>query len=295
MQALSCLEGITPKTKHALSAELSALVLNTLGTFIYIAGVVLFTLPYRFPDSGAMGVAVVCKYAFGFAPSLVNLLINAALMAVGGKMLSKRFAAWSVYNVALDSFFLWLLPQFISFPRVDDMLLVAIVGGCVKGIGDGLVFRAGASGGGTDIIAAVLKNRLGVEVGRYCFYLNLLVLVASMGVVGAENTLYGIIACFVSGQATDAVLAGFDRRSMVMVVAKEAAGTADYLNKELGCRAAVTSDERGSGKTVTSFLTARQLASLKKYLAANEPDAFLAAAEASEVTGRGFRSWKNAA
>ena len=295
MQALSCLEGITPKTKHALSAELSALVLNTLGTFIYIAGVVLFTLPYRFPDSGAMGVAVVCKYAFGFAPSLVNLLINAVLMAVGGKMLSKRFAAWSVYNVALDSFFLWLLPQFISFPRVDDMLLVAIVGGCVKGIGDGLVFRAGASGGGTDIIAAVLKNRLGVEVGRYCFYLNLLVLVASMGVVGAENTLYGIIACFVSGQATDAVLAGFDRRSMVMVVAKEAAGTADYLNKELGCRAAVTSDERGSGKTVTSFLTARQLASLKKYLAANEPDAFLAAADASEVTGRGFRSWKNAA
>ena len=295
MQALSCLEGITPKTKHALSAELSALVLNTLGTFIYIAGVVLFTLPYRFPDSGAMGVAVVCKYAFGFAPSLVNLLINAALMAVGGKMLSKRFAAWSVYNVALDSFFLWLLPQFISFPRVDDMLLVAIVGGCVKGIGDGLVFRAGASGGGTDIIAAVLKNRLGVEVGRYCFYLNLLVLVASMGVVGAENTLYGIIACFASGQATDAVLAGFDRRSMVMVVAKEAAGTADYLNKELGCRAAVTSDERGSGKTVTSFLTARQLASLKKYLAANEPDAFLAAADASEVTGRGFRSWKNAA
>ena len=295
MQALSCLEGITPKTKRALSSELSALFMNTLGTFIYVAGVVLFTLPYRFPDSGAMGVAVVCKYAFGFAPSLVNLLINAALMAVGGKMLSKRFAAWSVYNVALDSFFLWLLPQFISFPRVDDMLLVAIVGGCVKGIGDGLVFRAGASGGGTDIIAAVLKNRLGVEVGRYCFYLNLLVLVASMGVVGAENTLYGIIACFVSGQATDAVLAGFDRRSMVMVVAKEAAGTADYLNKELGCRAAVTSDERGSGKTVTSFLTARQLASLKKYLAANEPDAFLAAADASEVTGRGFRSWKNAA
>ena len=67
------------------------------------------------------------------------------------------------------------------------------------------------------------------------------------------------------------------------------------MNKELGCRAAVTSDERGSGKTVTSFLTARQLASLKKYLAANEPDAFLAAADASEVTGRGFRSWKNAA
>ena len=292
MQALSCLEGITPKTKHALSAELSALVLNTLGTFIYIAGVVLFTLPYRFPDSGAMGVAVVCKYAFGFAPSLVNLLINAALMAVGGKMLSKRFAAWSVYNVALDSFFLWLLPQFISFPRVDDMLLVAIVGGCVKGIGDGLVFRAGASGGGTDIIAAVLKNRLGVEVGRYCFYLNLLVLVASMGVVGAENTLYGIIACFASGQATDAVLAGFDRRSMVMVVTKESARTADYLNKTLSCKAMVTNDDRGAAKTVTSFLTARQLAAFKKYLAANEPEAFLAAADASEVAGKGFGGWK---
>lgn len=276
--------------------ELPTLIMSTLGVVIFSLGVVCFTLPYEFPDIGVIGIAVILKYSMGFSPALTNLAINAMLLLWGGRQLSKRFIAWTVYNTVLLSLTLQVLSN-IDVPYVTDTFLVAVAGGLIKGVGLGMVFRTGGSSGGTDIVVAVLRKKLGVEVGRYTFYLNMLILSASVGIVGLEKVLFGFVACYIMGQAMDNVISSFDKRRLVFIVAKETRQIVDYISEELPRGSTVLYGEGGytheRRDTVMCLLTARQAMELKRYLAINFPSAFMVITEASEVLGNGFKRWKN--
>ncbi|MCE5201500.1 MAG: YitT family protein [Synergistaceae bacterium] len=290
------LKHLIVKTKIMGLSEWSTFVFSTLGITIYTLGVIGFTLPYHFPDAGVMGIAVILKYTMGISPALVTLTANAILLAWGGRELSKRFVAWTIYNVLLISFLLEAL-SWIRFPHISDMFLVAIAGGIIKGIGLGMVFRTGACSGGLDIVVAVLRKRLGIEVGKYSFYINMFILGASVGIVGLERMLFGFVASYVVGQTMDNVLSSFDKRRLVFIIANETKTIIDYISDELHRGSTLLYGEGGfSGKeqpTIMCLLTPRQVMVLKHYLARNHPRAFMAVAEASEVLGNGFKRWKS--
>jgi len=277
-------------------SEWSTFVISTIGSLLYTIGVIGFTLPYRFPDAGVMGIAIILKYAIGLAPSITSLVANVFLLLWGGRELSKRFVAWTIYNVLLISFLLEAL-SFVQFPIVNDMFLVAIAGGIIKGIGGGMVFRTGVSMGGMDIVIAVLRKRYGIEVGRYSFYINMVILGVSMGIVGLEKMLYGFVASYVSGQTTDSVLSSFDKRRLVLIMAKDTSPVVKYISDELHRGSTVLYGEGGfSGEarpTIMCLLTPRQTMVLKRYLAKSHPKSFMVVTEASEVMGKGFKHWKN--
>ena len=290
------LKHLAVKTEIFVLNEWSTFAISTLGSLMYTIGVIGFTLPYRFPDSGVMGIAILLKYTIGLAPSITSLVANVFLLAWGGRELSKRFVAWTIYNVLLISFLLEAL-KFIRFPMLNDMFLVAIAGGIIKGIGGGLIFRTGVSAGGIDIVIAVLRKRFGVEVGRYSFYINTLILGGSVGIVGMEKMLYGFVASYVSGQGIDSVLSSFDKRRLVLIMAKETKPVVKYISEELNRGSTVLYGEGGfSGEarpTIMCLLTPRQTMVLKRYLAKEHPKSFMVVSEASEVLGRGFKHWKN--
>lgn len=277
-------------------SEWSTFVISTIGSLLYTIGVIGFTLPYRFPDAGVMGIAVILKYTIGLAPSISSLVANVLLLAWGGRELSKRFVAWTIYNVLLISFLLEAL-NFVQFPVVNDMFLVAIAGGIIKGVGGGLIFRTGVSGGGMDIVIAVLRKRYGIEVGRYSFYINMVILGVSMGIVGLEKMLYGFVASYVSGQTMDSVLSSFDKRRLVLIMAKDTKPVVKYISDELHRGSTVLYGEGGfSGEdrpTIMCLLTPRQTMVLKRYLAKNQPRSFMVVSEASEVLGKGFKHWNH--
>lgn len=238
------------KIKLFVLSEWSTFAISTLGSLLYTIGVIGFTLPYRFPDSGVMGIAVILKYTIGLAPSISSLVANVVLLAWGGRELSKRFVAWTIYNVLLISFLLETL-SFVQFPVVKDMFLVAIAGGIIKGVGGGLIFRTGVSGGGMDIVIAVLRKRYGIEVGRYSFYINMVILGISMGIVGLEKMLYGFVASYISGQTIDSVLTSFDKRRLVLLMAKDTKPVVKYISDELRRGSTVLYGEGGfSGENV---------------------------------------------
>ena len=276
------LKHLTVKMELFVLSEWSTFVISTLGSLLYTIGVIGFTLPYRFPDAG-------------LAPSLSSLVANVLLLAWGGRELSKRFVAWTIYNVLLISFLLEAL-NFVQFPVVNDMFLVAIAGGIIKGVGGGLIFRTGVSGGGMDIVIAVLRKRYGIEVGRYSFYINMVILGVSMGIVGLEKMLYGFVASYVSGQTMDSVLSSFDKRRLVLIMAKDTKPVVKYISDELHRGSTVLYGEGGfSGEerpTIMCLLTPRQTMVLKRYLAKNQPRSFMVVSEASEVLGNGFKHWK---
>jgi len=290
------LKHLTVKMELFVLSEWSTFVISTIGSLLYTIGVIGFTLPYRFPDAGVMGIAIILKYAIGLAPSITSLVANVFLLLWGGRELSKRFVAWTIYNVLLISFLLEAL-SFVQFPIVNDMFLVAIAGGIIKGIGGGMVFRTGVSMGGMDIVIAVLRKRYGIEVGRYSFYINMVILGVSMGIVGLEKMLYGFVASYVSGQTTDSVLSSFDKRRLVLIMAKDTSPVVKYISDELHRGSTVLYGEGGfSGEarpTIMCLLTPRQTMVLKRYLAKSHPKSFMVVTEASEVMGKGFKHWKN--
>lgn len=290
------LKHLTVKMELFVLSEWSTFVISTIGSLLYTIGVIGFTLPYRFPDAGVMGIAIILKYAIGLAPSITSLVANVFLLLWGGRELSKRFVAWTIYNVLLISFLLEAL-SFVQFPIVNDMFLVAIAGGIIKGIGGGMVFRTGVSMGGMDIVIAVLRKRYGIEVGRYSFYINMVILGVSMGIVGLEKMLYGFVASYVSGQTTDSVLSSFDKRRLVLIMAKDTQPVVKYISDELHRGSTVLYGEGGfSGEarpTIMCLLTPRQTMVLKRYLAKSHPKSFMVVTEASEVMGKGFKHWKN--
>ena len=160
-----------------------------------------------------------------------------------------------------------------------------------------MVFRTGVSMGGMDIVIAVLRKRYGIEVGRYSFYINMVILGVSMGIVGLEKMLYGFVASYVSGQTTDSVLSSFDKRRLVLIMAKDTQPVVKYISDELHRGSTVLYGEGGfSGEarpTIMCLLTPRQTMVLKRYLAKSHPKSFMVVTEASEVMGKGFKHWKN--
>lgn len=278
-------------------SEFPTLIMSSAGVLIYVLGVLGFTLPYRFPDAGLMGIAILLKYTMGFSPSVVTLVANMGLLLWGGRQLSKRFVIWTVYNVFLMSFLLEFLKD-IQMPHISDMFLVAVAGGLIKGIGLGLIFRTGASSGGLDVIIAVMRRRFGIEVGRYSFYCNMVILASSITTVGIEKVLFGIVASYTVGHTMDNVISSFDRRKLIFVIGSDTEGITHYIFENLNRGATILDSRGGYSKhetsTIMCLLTPRQTMELKLHIAKFHPRSFMVITDASEVLGKGFKKWKNA-
>jgi len=290
------LKHLYKKIQLLVLSEWMTFVISTAGSAIYTIGVLGFTLPYHFPDTGVMGIAVILKYTIGLSPALLTLVANTGLIAWGRRELPKRFVTWTVYNVVLISFLLEAL-SWIRFPHVSDMFLVAIAGGIIKGVGLGMIFRTGACSGGLDIVVAVLRKRFGIEVGKYSFYINIFILAASVGTVGLENMLFGVVSSYVLGQTMDNVISSFDRRRLVFIITANTDAIIEYISNELHRGTTVLYGHGGfSGEkrsTIMSLLTPRQTMELKRYLAKKHPRSFMVITDASEVLGTGFKHWKS--
>ena len=282
------------RTLSATRKELPTFALMTFGTLIVAFGIMSLTIPYRLPDSGVSGIAVLTNYAFGISPAWVVGVANIILLAWGMKELSVRFVGWTVYAVVLLTALLKLF-EGIPYPHLDELLLVAILAGVVKGLGGGLVLRSGSSLGGTDILVVALRKRYGMEVGRFTFYINLVILGVSVFIVGLEGAIYGLVSIFVNGLVLDNVLRSFDRRRQVFVISNRPKDIADFIIRELHRGVTILHGEGGftheKRSALLCVLTPRQTMDLKRFLSVNDPKAFMIVSDASEVLGRGFKSW----
>ncbi len=274
--------------------ELPTFALVSFGTFLVSFGIMALTLPYRLPTSGVAGVAVLTNYAYGISPAWVVGVGNVILLAWGLKELSLRFVGWTVYAVALMTVLLKVM-EGMPHPQLNELLLVAILSGVIKGLGGGLVLRSGSSLGGTDVLVVALRKRYGIEVGRFSFYINLVILGASVFIIGLEGAVYGLVSIFVNGLLTDNVLRSFDRRRQVIIISNHPGETAGFITGELRRGVTILHGEGGfthqERPALLCVLTPRQTVDLKRHLSVNDPKAFMIVSDASEVLGRGFKSW----
>lgn len=280
----------------ALRSEWQTFAAVIVGNVLMALAVVIFIMPNRFPDLGVSGLAVLSNYVWGISPSWVILIGNAILMLWAWRELSPRFVIWTLFSIILFSFLIKVF-EFIPSLNLNDKFMAAVVSGVIKGFGAGLILRMGASTGGLDIPGMALRKRYGIEMGQFSISCNSVILLLSAFVVGIQSTIYGVVALYIYGIVLDNTTRSFDRRKQVFVITNHPHEVSGFITGSLHRGVTLLHGEGGfSGKeriVLLALLEPRQVVALKRFLAENDPHAFMSINEASEVVGKGFKSWKS--
>ncbi len=263
------------------------------GCVLFALGFDLFLEPHDMSAGGISGLAMIFVHVFRIGSvGTVSILINLPLFLLGGKKIGKRFFWGSLLGMLTSSVLLDLF-ALIPIPETEPFLAV-LYGSALCGLGLGMVFVAGTSTGGSDIVVRLLKLRYrNVPIGQISMMFDLTV-VALTGIVFRDvgKALYTGVAVFVISQVIDAVVYRFDYSKVALII------TAHY---EQVAKAVDTRLERGSTflygqgsysrkdtKVVLTAVKKQQLAELKELVVEIDPDAFIIVQEAHQVLGDGF-------
>jgi uncharacterized membrane-anchored protein YitT (DUF2179 family) len=285
-------------TSDMMRDELKRLPLLILGTLIAGFGFAVFQAPYNLAAGGMMGVSLIINNYTGWPVGTLYLLLNVPLLAIGFRELGRWPFVWRTLLAAalfalFTDLFGWLLPQvFTPWPLTDDILLSAVYGGLVGGIGVGLVYRTGSTMGGTGIIGRVIQVRTGLPLSQSFIYTDGLILLAMGLVFGWQVTLYGLLILIITGLTADYALEGASVTRIANVVTNHPQEMSDALIRTLGRGVSywpITGGFTGTTRyMVTCTLYRSQMAEVRAVVAAVEPEAFVTISVGHRALGEGF-------
>lgn len=273
--------------------------LITVGAFILAAGFVLFITPYRIVPGGVYGISIVMHYLLGTPIGLVALCFDIPLTIIGIKFLGPRFGMKTVVGFSLTALFTDSLTFFWGFePLVkDDALLSAIFGGVLTGIGLGLIFRAKATSGGSDIVAMIIAKYTRLPLGMLMIYVDSVIVLIGLAVFRDwKIPLYSWIVIFITGKVIDVVLEGVSYDKSVFIISDKYEEIRDKIINNLD-RGGTYIDGKGmynnaERRMIHTVVSRRELCLLEEYIHEIDPKAFLTVTDATEILGEGFKSLK---
>lgn len=268
--------------------------LTVLGSAIFSLGFDLFMQPHQINIGGVSGVAMLLTTLVGRGSvGLFSLMINIPLFLLGGHHLGKKFFFGSLVGALACSVFLDLF-ALLSIPQTDVML-AALYGGILSGVGIGLVFLGGASTGGTDIVAKLLRRRFRtLPLGRLMLAVDLVVITLT-GVVyhDISKALYSAVPLYVSSVVMDGLIYGLDYSTVALIISDEFSAMTAAIEEKLDRGVTILDGQGGySGERKQVLLCAirrRQVPQLKDLVREIDPAAFVILQEAHQVLGEGFR------
>ena len=257
--------------------------------------IVVFKSPNHLAFGGTSGVAVVLSAIYPELPvSAFMWVLNLIIVALGFFFLERRAVLWSAYaSIALSAYvslFEWLIP--ISSSITGDLGLDVCFAVLLPAVGAALVFDIGASTGGTDILAMILRSRTDVEIGKALFVVDIATVLAAAWIYGPHIGLWCILGLIAKAVVVDASVEFIRQRKVCQVICKYPHEVEEYIVRTLGRTATVqTGWGAYSGRRViilTTVLTRRESMQLRLYIHELDPGAFITITSSSEVIGRGF-------
>lgn len=269
------------------------LLATVLGSAIFALGFCLFLEPNDINTGGISGLAMAAVHLLGFGSvGTLSIVLNLPLFLAGGVKIGKRFFAGSLLGMLLSSV---LIDAFalLPFPK-QEILVSAIYGGLLCGLGLGIVFASGTSTGGSDILVRLLKLRYrNVPIGTISMCFDAFVVILT-GIVfkDVSKALYSGVTVFLSGQVMDLVVYRFDYSKVALIISDRPEEIAAQIGRKLD-RGATFLHGEGSyshqPKTVVlAVVKKRQLAELKELVMELDENAFVIVQEAHQVLGDGF-------
>lgn len=192
------------------------------------------------------------------------------------------------------SIFIWLWQKVpIAMGLEHDMMLVAVVGGLCAGLGSGIVFRYGATTGGTDIIGRIAEEKLGIKLGQTLLFIDALVLIASLSYIDLKHMLYTLVASFVFSQVITVVQnGGYTIRGMIIITKHSKAAAAQILTEINRGVTYLRGEGAYSGNEYNVMyitLSPNEVREVKRILADLDPDAFISIVDVDEVISSDFK------
>lgn len=266
-----------------------------IGDAISAFGLVFFLKPNHMIAGGIEGISVLIEYLTGFPLGLLVLLFNLPLLVLSVFLLDKEFSIFSIISIFVLSGYISLYELIIpkGFAITDNVVLACVYGGLLRGIGIGLLFRNGASTGGLDIVAAIMKTYYNMALGNVMIALNCFIIGLSAIIFDVDRALYTFIALMMTYKIIDRVQMGVGKQKQVFIISEHEIEIAENIQKQLSRGVTFL---RGEGaykhhqmRIMYVVCTPRELVYVKKIVEKIDANAFVTISDTSEIVGKGFR------
>lgn len=263
------------------------------GAACYAAGYCFFFYPNSVVPGGVTGISTIVNFLTGAPVGVLSIVLNIPLFAFAWRHFGLRFMLMSGAGMALTYIFIDGF-NLLGFAATHDPLLACTIGAALNGTGLGLVYRSGATTGGTDIIAKVLRQKYPyINFGTFIMALNVVIISAYALIFRRlDAAFYAVIAMFVVSRAIDTVLYGLDTSKVCYLISNKSAELDEAITAtmhrgvtKLRGEGGYTGEER---EVLMCVIKKRQITDIRKLVKAIDPNAFFIVTDAKDVFGNGF-------
>ena len=273
-----------------------SILLTILGTMTTGFGIGAFLTPNKIVSGGASGLSTILYYTLSIPPGVSFFVLNILFLLAGLKVLGKDFVFKTLFGVFLLSLF---VEVFCLFPiYTENLILAAVFGGVLYGIGIGLSFAAGASTGGTDIVGRIIQNWFPHwPIGKLLLATDGVIILTSLFIFkNIELVLYGIMALFFSSFTIDIVIGKLNVSRLAFVVTERGTEIADKL-VSTSPRGVTLIDVVGMythepKKMLFCALKESEVEAFQRKILEIDPAAFIVFSESQRIKGNGFYLYK---
>lgn len=267
----------------------------TAGVLLLTVGIYFFKLPNNFVTGGVAGISVLLASITPISAGKWILMLNICLLFVGFLVLGGSVGLKTVYCSVLYSLLTVVLERMVplSRPLTEEPCLELVYAMLLTAIGSAIIFQSGASSGGTDIVALILKKYTKTDVGKALLITDFAVAASSFFMFGVSVGLFSLAGLFAKAFIVDGVIENLNVCKYFVVITKNKDEIANYIMKELHHGVTThevvgeyTGDVRYMIHTVCKRIEAVKL---KAQINRMEKDAFVIVATSNEIIGRGFR------
>jgi len=277
------------------------------GSFLTSLGISLFNIPAKIVDGGVSGITTMLFYLKGWPVALTNFAISIPLFLLGLFVFGNKYGLKSLTGTILITFFLALVERvyglkgILDLSKNSNMMLSALFGGTLTGLGMGMVMRGGANTGGTDILGQVLARYTFFTQGSALFLIDGMIILSSAFCFGIEEALYGVLDSFIATAMIDKVLLGFgtNQEKSVFIISLHRKTIEEAIMNELGHGGTILMAQGMYTKSyrpvIMCVISNHELGRLTRIVHDADKRAFMIVQEAYEVLGEGFTPIEEAA
>ncbi len=269
-----------------------------LGSVLYSLSFDWFYVPNQIGFGGLTALGMILNYLSPAIPiGMVVLILNIPLFLLGWKFLGGHTLVSSLFAMTATSVLVDLIAAMYTFPSMDPML-AAIFGGVSLGVSLGMIFSKGATTGGTDLTARLLKLPFAwLPMGKLLMVVDLTMLLSvSLVFRSMESAMYGMISLYISTLVMDMVLYGLDQSKVAYIVTTRPQEIAAEIDRQMDRGATFLHGEGSFSREEKLVLMCafkqKQIVPLKALVHELDPEAFLIVCDAHEVLGQGFRRYQ---
>ena len=279
-----------------MKSKLKNFSLLTISTLIMAVGIYFFKFANNFTFGGITGMAVLVARFTPLSAGDFSFIANILLLVIGFIILGRDFAAKTAYSTILLSVSLSLLERIfpMSKPLTDEPLLELVFAILLPALGSAVLFNIGASSGGTDVIAMILKKYTSVNIGRGLLFSDILFTAAGFFVFDVKTGLYSMLGLIVRSALIDNFIESLNRSKYFHVVCTDPKPICQYIETTLkrdSKLVSATGSFTGDNKyIILTVLSPSEAVKLRNFIRENSPGAFLLISNTSEIIGKGFHS-----